>query len=81
MAYLMYISFIRFDYSIFNYNNTLCFVIIDVTGGKNVVIGEMDRPSAKELIFENAVYIHRGRQYMVELLDIENSKCFVRDSR
>ena len=55
-------------------------VIIDVTGGKNVVIGEMDRPSAKELIFENAVYIHRGRQYMVEVLDIENRKCFVREA-
>jgi len=55
-------------------------VIIDVTDGKNIVIGEMDRPSAKEMIFVNAVYIHRGRQYMVEELDIENRKCHVREA-
>ena len=55
-------------------------VIIDVTEGRNTVIGEMDRPSAKELIFENAVYIHRGRQYLVEKLDIENRKCLVREA-
>jgi len=55
-------------------------VIIDITDGRNSVIGEMDRPSAKELIFVNAVYIHRGRQYMVEELDIENRKCHVREA-
>jgi DEAD/DEAH box helicase domain-containing protein len=55
-------------------------VIIDVTDGRNTVIGEMDRPSAKELVFVNAVYIHRGRQYMVEELDIENRKCHVREA-
>jgi DEAD/DEAH box helicase domain-containing protein len=55
-------------------------VIIDVTNGRNAVIGEMDRPSAKELIFDNAVYIHRGRQYLVEKLDIENRKCLVREA-
>jgi DEAD/DEAH box helicase domain-containing protein len=41
------------------------------------VIGEMDRPSAKELIFDNAVYIHLGRQYIVEKLDIDNRSCHV----
>ncbi|MDR1868537.1 MAG: DEAD/DEAH box helicase [Treponema sp.] len=55
-------------------------VIIDLTDGRNAVIGEMDRPSAKEMIFVNAVYIHRGRQYMVEDLDIENKKCHVREA-
>jgi DEAD/DEAH box helicase domain-containing protein len=55
-------------------------VIVDVTGGRNAVIGEMDRPSAKELLFENAVYLHRGRQYLVESLDIENRKCLVREA-
>ncbi|MCL2067772.1 MAG: DEAD/DEAH box helicase [Treponema sp.] len=55
-------------------------VIIDVTAGRNSVIGEMDRPSAKELIFDNAVYIHRGRQFLVEKLDIENRKCLVREA-
>jgi DEAD/DEAH box helicase domain-containing protein len=55
-------------------------VIVDITAGRNAVIGEMDRPSAKELIFDNAVYIHRGRQYLVESLDIENRKCLVREA-
>jgi DEAD/DEAH box helicase domain-containing protein len=55
-------------------------VIIDITKGRNKVIGEMDRPSAKELIFENAVYMHRGAQYLVEKLDIANRKCLVREA-
>lgn len=55
-------------------------VIIDVTAGRNAVIGEMDRPSAKEMLFLNAVYIHRGRQYIVEELDVENRKCHVREA-
>jgi DEAD/DEAH box helicase domain-containing protein len=54
-------------------------VIIDVTAGRSTVIGEMDRPSAKELIFDDAVYIHRGRQYMVLKLDIENRQCRVEE--
>jgi len=55
-------------------------VIIDCTERRDAVIGEMDRASAKELIFDNAVYIHRGRQYLVEKLDIENRKCIVREA-
>jgi DEAD/DEAH box helicase domain-containing protein len=55
-------------------------VIVDVTQGRNAVIGEMDRPSAKELLFENAVYLHRGRQYLVQSLDIENRKCLVAEA-
>jgi DEAD/DEAH box helicase domain-containing protein len=52
-------------------------VIIDTTKGKATVIGEMDRPSAKELIFNNAVYIHRGNQYIVKELNIEERRCAV----
>ncbi len=52
-------------------------VIIDRSGGGSRVIGEMDRPGAKELIFDNAVYIHLGRQYLVEKLDLENRSCHV----
>jgi DEAD/DEAH box helicase domain-containing protein len=55
-------------------------VIIDVTNGRNTVIGELDRPGAKELVFNNAVYIHLGKQYLVENLDIENRKCLVREA-
>jgi DEAD/DEAH box helicase domain-containing protein len=54
--------------------------IIDTTQGRNTVIGEMDRPGAKELIFDNAVYIHRGRQYLVTKLDIQNRKCLVEEA-
>ncbi|MDR0784336.1 MAG: DEAD/DEAH box helicase [Treponema sp.] len=55
-------------------------VIVDRTDGRNAVIGEMDRPSAKELLFKNAVYLHRGRQYIVEDLNIEEKKCLVREA-
>ncbi|MDR0601750.1 MAG: DEAD/DEAH box helicase [Treponema sp.] len=55
-------------------------VIIDTTKGRNTVIGEMDRPGAKEMLFPNAVYIHRGRQYLVESLDIANNRCLVREA-
>ena len=55
-------------------------VIVDVTGGRNAVIGEMDRPSAKELIFDNAVYIHHGDQYVVKQLDLANRRCYVEAS-
>jgi len=54
-------------------------VIIDSTAGRNEVIGEMDRPSAKELVFDDAVYIHRGKQFMVLKLDIENRQCLVEE--
>ncbi len=54
-------------------------VIINTTAGRNEVIGEMDRPSAKELVFEDAVYIHLGRQYIVTRLDIENRQCLVEE--
>jgi DEAD/DEAH box helicase domain-containing protein len=55
-------------------------VIIDVTKGRHEVIGEMDRPSAKELVFPNAVYLHRGAQYMVKELDLEEKRCYVESS-
>jgi DEAD/DEAH box helicase domain-containing protein len=55
-------------------------VIINTTGGKNEVIGEMDKPSAKEMLFPNAVYLHRGEQFMVEVLDIENKQARVKES-
>ncbi|MFW5711743.1 MAG: DEAD/DEAH box helicase [Spirochaetota bacterium] len=56
-------------------------VIIDTTGGKNEVIGEMDVPSAKELLFPNAVYLHRDRQFLSLELDIENLKCYIQESQ
>ncbi len=55
-------------------------VIINTTKGKNEVIGEMDLPSAKELLFQNAVYIHRGEQFLSKELDIENKCCYVEEA-
>ncbi len=55
-------------------------VIVDTTRGAYSVIGEMDRVSAKELLFDKAVYIHLGRQYMVKQLDIEKRLCLVERS-
>ncbi len=55
-------------------------VIVDVTRGRNSVLGEMDRPSAKELLFPNAVYLHRGNQFLVKKLDLEERRAEVEES-
>jgi len=53
-------------------------VIIDRTHPKETkVIGEMDRYSALTLLHEEAIYIHQGTQYQVEILDWEEKKAFV----
>lgn len=54
-------------------------VIIDTTGGKNQVLGEMDRPSAKEMIFPQAIYLHRDRQFVVLELDLKERRCYVQE--
>jgi len=54
-------------------------VIIDTTGGKNQVLGEMDRASAKEMIYPQAVYLHRDRQFVVLDLDLKERRCFVEE--
>jgi DEAD/DEAH box helicase domain-containing protein len=55
-------------------------VIVDTTRGRNQVIGEMDKPSAKLLLFDEAIYLHRGDQYVVRRLDLENQRCYVEES-
>jgi DEAD/DEAH box helicase domain-containing protein len=55
-------------------------VIVDTTRGRNEVIGEMDMPSAKLLVFDHAIYIHLGDQYVVKNLDLENRRCFVEET-
>lgn len=55
-------------------------VIIDQTvPGNTQVIGEMDRFSAMTLLHEEAIYLHQGNQYQVEMLDWEEKKAFVRE--
>lgn len=55
-------------------------IIIDTTEGKHEVIGEMDLPSAKEMLYEGSVYIHRGNQYIVLELDLKENRCYVKTS-
>jgi len=52
-------------------------VIIDTTGGKARVIGEVDRFAAPVLVHEQAIYLHESRQFQVERLDWENGKAYV----
>ena len=55
-------------------------VIVDVTQGRDEVIGEMDKPSAKLLLFNEAIYLHSGDQYVVKKLDLENQRCYVEET-
>ncbi|MBN1835777.1 MAG: DEAD/DEAH box helicase [Spirochaetales bacterium] len=52
-------------------------VIVDTTRGRDEVIGEMDKPSAKMYLYDEAIYIHLGDQYVVRKLDLENQRCYV----
>ena len=54
-------------------------VIIDTTEGKNQVLGEMDRASAKEMLYPQAVYLHRDRQFVVLTLDLKERRCAVQE--
>ncbi|MBI4772462.1 MAG: ATP-dependent helicase, partial [Chloroflexi bacterium] len=40
--------------------------------GRPQVIGEVDRETAPIFVHEGAVYLHEGRQFLVETLDWEN---------
>ncbi len=45
------------------------FTIVDVTEGRNEVIGQVDSISAPELVYPEAVYMHQGESYLVRELD------------
>ena len=55
-------------------------VIIDQTRGRRQVIGEMDLPSAKMLLFDGAIYLHRGAQFTVMRLELDNRRCLVEET-
>ncbi|MBN1286993.1 MAG: DEAD/DEAH box helicase [Anaerolineae bacterium] len=43
------------------------------SGGRGEqIIGEIDRETAPLLVYEGAVYLHEGQQYLIEALDWEN---------
>ncbi|TMW73366.1 DEAD/DEAH box helicase [Alteribacter natronophilus] len=55
-------------------------VIIDQSEVANHrVIGEMDTFSALTLLHEEAIYLHEGTQFQVEMLDWDEKKAFVRE--
>jgi len=45
------------------------YAIVDVTAGRNQVIGQVDSISAPELVYPEAVYMHQGESYIVRQLD------------
>lgn len=53
-------------------------VIVDHSEARGQVIGEMDVFSAQEMLHDDAIYIHGGRQYHVDRLDWERREAFVR---
>ncbi len=54
------------------------FVVVDTTGGKAKIIGEVDWFSAPLLIHKEAIYLHGGQQYHVMNLDYEAKKAYVK---
>lgn len=53
-------------------------VIQDVSQGRPIVIGEVDRSAAPIMIHEGAVYTHEGKTHLVEILDWDNALAEVR---
>jgi DEAD/DEAH box helicase domain-containing protein len=53
------------------------FTIVE-TSESNRVIGEVDAISAPELVYPEAVYIHKGETYFVETLDLVNKVAYTR---
>jgi DEAD/DEAH box helicase domain-containing protein len=52
-------------------------VIIDTTGDRHRVLGEVDLFAAPLLVHEKAIYIHQGIQHHVDRLDWEERKAYV----
>ncbi len=52
-------------------------VIVDTTGDRNRVLGEIDLFAAPLLVHEKAIYIHQGIQHHVDRLDWAERKAYV----
>ena len=55
--------------------------IVDDSGEKPLMLGQLDRPGAATLVYPGAVYLHEGRFYRVERLDWEGGTAIVRPAR
>jgi DEAD/DEAH box helicase domain-containing protein len=53
-------------------------VIIDTTGDRPRVIGEIDIFAAQTLVHEDAIYMHESAQFHVDKLDWDERKAYVR---
>jgi len=47
------------------------YAIVDISGGREEVIGQVDSISAPELVYPQAIYLHQGESYIVRQLDLE----------
>ena len=54
------------------------FIVLDTSKEKNEVIAEVDYDSTPFLIHEDAIYMHQGRQYVVDRLDWDGLAAYVR---
>jgi DEAD/DEAH box helicase domain-containing protein len=52
-------------------------VIVDTTGDRHRVLGEVDLFAAPLLVHEKAIYIHQGVQFHVDRLDWDERKAYV----
>lgn len=52
--------------------------IIEEKDGEREVIAQVDRISAPELVYDEAVYLHGAETYVVEKLDLDQNLAFVR---
>ncbi len=57
------------------------FLVVDVTGGKQTVIAEVDYASAALTLYEGAIYLIQAKPWQVEKLDWEGRKAFVTKTR
>ena len=55
------------------------FVVVDQTGSRPRIIGEVDFHSAPMLLHPHAIYLHGGKQYEVQRLDYTERKAYVRE--
>ena len=53
------------------------FTVIDVTGGGQAMLGEVDYSAAALTLYEGAIYLHQGEPWQVERLDWTGRKAFV----
>lgn len=54
-------------------------VVVINTTNKTDVIGEVDYFSAPALVHEGAIYLHGGRQFTIEKLDLEDKKAYAKE--